>query len=95
MTATIHQATKKEAKYIRNHFGLSFAHQFKGTIVWEEIQGRRCHLHLDPETDKLMIIFTPTNQPQTTAAPAIEFAETAADMDKMITAELMIRKFAA
>ena len=93
MTATIHQATKKEAKYIRNHFGLSFAHQFKGTIVWEEIAGRKCHLHLDPETDKLMIIFTPDCQPQTVAAPAIDFAETATDMDKMITAEFFIRKF--
>ena len=95
MTTHIRQATKKEAKYIRHHFGLSFAQFFQGTIVWEEIAGRKCHLHLDPETDKLMIVFTPEGQPMTTAAPAIDFAETAADMSKLITAEFYIRKFAS
>lgn len=86
-------ATRKEKQWIRSHFGVSFAPQFQGTIVWDEIDGRKCHLHLDPETDQLMIIFCPEGQMQTTAAPAT--AETEDDMIKLIKAEQMLRKFTA
>ena len=94
MTTSIAQATKKETAYIRSHFGLSFAKQFQGTIVWEEIQGRKSFLFIDPQTDTLMLVFAEPGKPQTTAAPAVQFADTATDLNKMHTAKLMLEKFA-
>ena len=94
-TATFATASRKEKQWIRSHFGVSFAPQFQGTIVWDVIDGRKCHLHLDPESDQLMIIFCPEGQMQSTAAPAIQFCQCSDDLDKCVTAELMLRKFTA
>ena len=93
--ATFATASRKEKQYIRSHFGYSFGSQFKGSIVWDSIDGRKCHLHLDPESDQLMIIFCPEGQMQSTAAPAVQFCQCSDDLDKCVTAETMLRKFTA